>query len=83
MKTIKQFISGFKSGMQKFGQTISIVVNSILLSIVYLIGVGITSIASKILGKHFLETRLSKKRESYWSKLDLKKKPIDEYYNQF
>lgn len=79
----RRFFSGFKEGMLTFGSNISIIVNSILLLIVYLLGVGITSMVAKLFGKHFLETRISKQQQTYWSDLSLKKKSIDEYYRQF
>ena len=73
MNTISDFFKGFKEGMHRFGQTISIIINSILLLIVYLIGIGFTSIIAKLFHKHFLDTEISKK-ESYWSNLNLNKK---------
>jgi len=82
MKEAKQFFKGIKKGMRNFGQSIALIINTLLLFFVYVIGVGITSIIAKIFGKHFLETKLSKK-DSYWCYLNLKKKPIEEYYRQF
>jgi len=81
MKELKQFIKGFKKGMGNFGQNIAIIINTLLLSFVYFVGVGPTSIVAKIVGKHFLEIKLSK--SSYWSDLNLKKKSIEDYYRQF
>lgn len=83
MNSLKQFFSGFKKGMYDFGQNIAIIINSALLLIVYLVGIGLTSIFAKVFGKHFLETKISKKRETYWSDLNIKKKPIETYYRQF
>ncbi len=77
------FFKGFKKGMKLFGDNIALIINSILLSVVYLIGVGITSIVAKLVGKHFLDTKINKEAKTYWSDLDLKKKPINEYYRQF
>jgi len=77
----QRFLIGFKKGMGNFGQNIALIINTILLTLVYLIGVGLTSIFAKIVGKHFLETKLSK--DSYWSDLNSKKKPIEEFYRQF
>jgi len=82
MRELKRFFRGFKKGMASFGQSISLLINTILLAFVYFLGVGLTSIVAKIVGKHFLETKLSKKG-TYWSDLNLKKKPIEEYYRQF
>ena len=78
---IQPFFTGFKKGTKGFGHNISTLVNSTLLCIVYLLGAGLTSITAKIIGKHFLDTKIPK--ESYWENLDLKKKPIEEYYRQF
>lgn len=77
-----QFLIGFKKGMCNFGYNISLIINTLLLSLVYMGGVGFTFLIAKLFGKHFLETKLSKK-DSYWSNLNLKKKPIKEYYRQF
>ena len=78
---MKLFFKGFKKGMKNFGDKITVIVNTILLTVTYLVGVGLTSIAAKIVGKKFLGKNKSK--ESYWSDLDLKKEPIEKYYRQF
>ncbi len=83
MRKTKQFFRGFKKGLENFGSNITTIINFVLLSIVYLVGVGITSIIANLFGKHFLDMKLSKKKDSYWSSLDLKKKPINNYYRQF
>ena len=83
MNELGDFSTGFGEGVRDFGNNLSIIVNSVLLLIAYLIGVGITSLIAKIFGKHFLEMKLLKKEKTYWSNLNLKKKPIDEYYRQF
>jgi uncharacterized protein YqhQ len=75
------FLKGFKEGMSNFGHLITTLVNSALLFVVYVIGVGATSIIAKIFKKHFLENK--DKKTTYWSKLNLKKRPIQEYYRQF
>jgi len=81
MKKTKQFLMGFRKGMQNFGYNIALIINTILLTFVYLIGVGLTSIFAKLFRKHFLGTKLSK--DSYWSDLNLKKKLMEDYYRQF
>ena len=78
---MKNLLIGFKKGVKGFGQNISMLVNTILLSVVYFIGVGLTFIFAKIFRKHFLELKL--KKDSYWSDLNLSKKKIEEYYRQF
>jgi hypothetical protein len=66
---------------EEVAENISIIVNSILLSVVYFVGVGLTSIIAKIAKKEFLETEM--KRESYWSPLNLKKEDEENYYRLF
>ncbi len=83
MNGLKQFFKGFKKGMTDFSSNIIVIINSILLAIVYIVGVGLTSIIAKIFRKKFLDTKLSKEKESYWSDLNLKKKKIEDYYRQF
>ncbi|MEK6894338.1 MAG: hypothetical protein AABX10_02650 [Nanoarchaeota archaeon] len=79
---IKEFVIGFGNGQKEFGHTISIIVNSLLLTFVYFIGVGITSILAKASNKKFL-TLSYDNSESYWTPLNLDKKEIKEYYKQF
>lgn len=83
MKKVIKFIKGFRKGMENFGSNLSIIVNSVLLLIVYIIGAGITSLFAKIFKKHFLELKPSDKSRSYWSDLDFKNKKLDDYYRQF
>ena len=77
------FFSEFKEGQKSFGETIAILVNSLLLSLVYFIGVGGTSIIAKIFGKHFLDLKINKQNKSYWEDLNLDKESLEESYKQF
>lgn len=83
MSDIRDFFEGFKKGFKAFGYNINLIVNTILLSIVYFIGVGITSIIAKLIKKKFLQTNLSKESETYWSQISSENKGIEEYYRQF
>ena len=83
MNYLLQFFKGFKKGVHDFGQIIAISINSVLLLVIYTVGVGLTSIFAKIFRKHFLDMDVSKKRKTYWSDLNLKKKKMEEYYRQF
>lgn len=82
MNNLNKFFTGFKKGMKDFGHNTSLIVNSILLAIVYIMGVGITSIIAKIFGKQFLDLKLSKEN-TYWNDLNLSKKTKEEYFRQF
>jgi hypothetical protein len=79
---MKLFLKSMKEGMHTFGQTIATLVNTLLLTVVYIIGVGITSIIAKLFRKQFLEMKL-KKEGSYWTTLDLKKQDKEKHYRQF
>lgn len=83
MNTTRKFLKGFGQGARNFGQNLGAIINTVLLLIVYIIGVGVTSIVAKLFRKRFLETRLSKERKTYWSDLGLGKKQIESYYRQF
>lgn len=75
----KSFLTGFKS----FGANISVLVNFILLSLVYFLGIGVTAGAAKIFRKKFLDLGKHKDKSSYWLPLDLKTKGKEYYYKQF
>ena len=77
------FAGSFFKRSKNFGENISIIVNSILLSFVYFVGVGLTSIFAKIFKKSFLELKTEKENETYWSELNLTKNSMEEYYRQF
>ena len=79
----KLFFIGLKQGFQDFGHFVTTIINSILLTVVYFIAVGLTSIIAKIFKKEFLDIKKKKNVSSYWKDLDLKKKPTKEYYRQF
>ena len=83
MRKLKQIINGFKKGFKEFGYNISLIINSALLTIVYFLGVGLTSLFAKLVRKHFLDMKLSRIKKTYWSELNLEKQPIEEYYRQF
>ena len=78
-----EFFNGLKIGTQEFAKVISIIVNTVLLTFVYIFGIGITSIIAKVINKKFLKISLDEKSETYWEKLNLKKKPKNSYYKQF
>ena len=77
------FFKGLKKGFEEFGHLISGIVNSLLLTVVYILGVGLTSIVAKIVGKKFLERKLYRLRSSYWGDLNLRKQKKEDYLRQF
>jgi hypothetical protein len=76
------FASGFRHGFRSFAEAVALVINSALLSLVYIVAVGGTSLAAKAAKKRFLDIA-PEKRESYWEELDLGRRKKEEYYSQF
>lgn len=81
MKNMNLFVKGFATGFKNFGHNVTNVVNFILLSLVYFIGVGSTSLIAKLSKKTFLE--LNPKKRTYWKEKNLGKQPLENYYRQF
>ncbi len=81
MKNENLFVKGFKTGFRTFGYKVTNVINFILLSIVYFVGVGATSLAAKATKKKFLE--LKQEGKTYWKERNLGKQPLENYYKQF
>ncbi len=77
------FWKGFLHGFKEFSQTLALVINTFLLAIVYLVGVGLTALCAKMVHKHFLERKVNRKQPSYWSDLLIKTKVYKEYGRQF
>ncbi len=81
--TSHHFFHAVKRGVTSFGETISVIVASVLLLVVYVVGVGVTSIVAKVFGKHFLDTRVSEEKKTYWVDISSKSDSLDECYRQF
>lgn len=81
--SLNEFFSDLKKGQKEFGEDIGNLINAILLTIVYLVGVGFTFFFAKIFRKKFLDTEIDKNSKSYWEDLNLSKEPIERYYRQF
>lgn len=77
------FFENFKEGQKLFGEDIGMIVNTVLLTIVYIIGVGLTSITAKVFRKKFLELYPDKLSKTYWNNLNLKTQKKETYYRQF
>lgn len=80
---IKEFFNGMKKGQKNFGEDIQSIINFIMLTFVYFLGVGITSIFARIFNKHFLNLEISKEEKTYWQNYDKRDKKMEEYYRQF
>lgn len=79
---IKEVYESFKEGMEGFGENIAAVVNGAFLTIAYFLGVGVISIIFRIMNKRFLETKIEPDKNTYWEKIEVRKRRED-YYRQF
>lgn len=77
------FLKKILAIMKKVGFFVSKVVNTILLVVVYFIGVGPTSLIARIFKKKFLDLEICKAADSYWTELDLNSKKKEDYLRQF
>ena len=78
------FFKGFYSGMKLFGASVVNVTNFILLFPVYIVGIGLTSVISKLFKTHFLNLKkIDKKAKSYWEDRTVEDKDLEKYYRQF
>lgn len=79
---IASFFKGFREGFRNFSFFAVSAVNFALLSVVYLLGIGLVSIFGKLFGKHFLDMKLNN-RKSYWIERRMGKEDFSSYYNEF
>ena len=80
-----QFLQGFKNGFSEFARLVADGVNLILLFLVYFLGVGATSLAAKVFGKHFLDLKPGRKvQTSYWQDIHQEQfTDKDNFYRMF
>ena len=79
---ITMFFKSFLSGMKMFSENIAIIVNTALLFITYVVGVGLSFLISKISNKKFLDDKVPNDATTYWENIDIKNDE-DSYYKQF
>ena len=83
MQKIKSFFKGFKDGFREFSQGVAEIVNFILLTLVFIFGIGIVAILSRVAGKKYLAVKQEEK-ESYWKKVKIGgEKKREEYLKPF
>ena len=76
------FFRGFKQGFRNFSHTLTNIINFFLLLVVYLIGIGMVSVTSKLFGKHYLELKKTNSKSS-WCEHNVIKQPLEKYYRMF
>lgn len=79
----KEFFKGLLEGSKLFGYSTAAIINSILLAVVYFVGVGPVSLIGRIWGKKFLDLEKDITIASYWKERKQEKLSKDDHYRQF
>ena len=66
--------------LAKFGRKVGEFNSRVLLTVVYILGIGIAAVLAKIFRKHFLELKVNPEKESYWT--DRKEKITPEQFKR-
>src|SRR3989344_2513352 len=82
-KRKKQMLKKCFQLLQKAGVFLSLLVNSLLLSLIYFSAVGLTSFAAKIAGKKFLDTQVLKNKHTYWKNAALQETSLEGFQRMF
>lgn len=77
-----KFFEGFKDGFRSFPYTVTNIINFVLLLVVYIFGIGIVAIISKLFGKHYLDLKKTQNR-SNWKEHKVTKQPLEDYCRTF
>jgi hypothetical protein len=80
---LREFGSGWLAGFRKVGESVAVVVNAVLLSIAYVVGVGPIAVIGKLSRKRWLDVRFKSADESYWEEHVLSTEAMDKYRRQF
>lgn len=83
MVKMRLLFKGIYEGMGRFGKLVSSIINIFLLLLVFVFGVGLVSIFSRIFGKKYLEMNLDKNSKTYWQDSIIGKRKKEDYYKPF
>lgn len=77
------FFGDLKEGSKKYGEEVAFLINCVLLSFAYLVGVGLTWIVARVFHKRFMALAPEPSKTSYWEKSTMSERKKEEYYRQF
>ncbi|MFA5484710.1 MAG: hypothetical protein WC260_00435 [Candidatus Pacearchaeota archaeon] len=80
---MKKFRENIKKRIKKSSKLILLITNTILLTIVYFLGIGITFLIGKLTRKKLFNLDLNKDEKTYWEKIKEEKKSLEDFYNPF
>ncbi|MCX6709904.1 MAG: hypothetical protein NTV63_03040 [Candidatus Woesearchaeota archaeon] len=76
------FFRGFIKGFKRVGENAAVFINSIILSVVYFLGIGLTAIFAKAFRKHFIKVK-KPNSATYWEEREKVSGKIEDYFDQF
>ncbi len=79
----RSFFGGFTDGVKECVACSSTLINSLLLGVVYLFGIGATAAAAKLFGIRFIEHGERRSRDSYCIEREQRPMLAEEHYRQF
>jgi len=83
MERIRSLFKGIYEGIGKFGKIINTIVTFVLLFLVFVFGIGLVSLFSKLSSKKFLDMKPDSSLPSYWQESIIAKRNKEDYYKPF
>ncbi len=68
---------------QEYVRLVNTIINGMLLTVVYVVGIGLTAVVAKLFGKHFLETKIDDVTVTYWNDFESAVSIKKSIYRQF
>ncbi|MBI4142134.1 hypothetical protein HY484_04365 [Candidatus Woesearchaeota archaeon] len=78
---IRLFLKGIHHGFGRFGKSVANAVNSVLLFVMYFVGVGLAALFTKISGTKLLNFGVQ--RKSHYNETIIGNESKEDYYRQF
>lgn len=69
-------------GVEEFGHDVNTLIISVLLTFVYVFGVGVTALIARFVGRSFLDVTFQKEIGSYWRRWDVGRHRVNRFWRQ-
>lgn len=79
----KSFVAFIRESLKDFFNYVNQIINTVLLSIVYILAVSFTWFIAKIFKKKFLDLAIDKNKKTYWEDFEQGDKLNTNYFRQF
>lgn len=82
VKKTRLFLDGFRHGFKSFGMIVTNIVNTVLLLLIYFVGVGFAALITRITSQKLMSVE-KKKTNSYYKVNKTEKQNIEDFYKQY